>query len=91
MHNFSRDLDRGFGRGFGPGGFGMRGGMMGFGFFGPLMFLGRLLFWALVIWFAYWLFTKSGWQLTRKSQPVVDSPTVEPAPVEAPTPEEKEA
>jgi hypothetical protein len=56
----------------------MRGGM---GFFSPFMFLGRILFWGLVIWFAYWLFTRSGWPLTRKpqpvSQPVVDNPKVE--------------
>jgi len=84
MHNFGRDLDRGFGCGFGPNGFGMRGGM-GFGFFSPLMFLGRILFWVLIIWFAYWLFTKSGWKLTRTSQPVA-SPKVETS-----APEEKEA
>jgi hypothetical protein len=84
MHNFGRDFDRNFNRGFGLGGFGMHGGM-GFGFFSPLMFLGRILFWGLMIWFIYWLFTKSGWQLTRKSQPV-ESPKVE-----ASAPEEKEA
>ena len=82
MHNFGRDSDRGFSRGFGPGGFGMRGGM---GFFAPLMFLGRILFWGLVIWFAYWLFTKSGWKLSRTPQPV-ESPKVE-----VPAPTEKEA
>ena len=82
MHNFGRDSDRGFSRGFGPGGFGMRGGM---GFFAPLMFLGRILFWGLVIWFAYWLFTKSGWKLSRTLQPV-ESPKVE-----VPAPTEKEA
>ncbi|MFT3893132.1 MAG: hypothetical protein QM730_16000 [Anaerolineales bacterium] len=82
MQNFGRELDRGFGRGMG---FGMHGGM-GFGFFGPLMFLGRILFWGLIIWFAYWLFTRSGWQLTRKAQ------TVAPAPVvEASASEEKES
>ena len=82
MHNFGRDSDRGFSHGFGPGGFGMRGGM---GFFAPLMFLGRILFWGLVIWFAYWLFTKSGWKLSRTPQPV-ESPKVE-----VPAPTEKEA
>lgn len=75
MHNFGRDFDQGFGRGFGPGGFGMRGGMR-FGFLSPLMFLGRILLWALIIWFAYWLFTKSGWKLTRTPQPV-ENPKVE--------------
>lgn len=81
MHNFGRDLDRDIARGFGPSGFGMRGGM---GFLSPLMFLGRILFWALIIWFAYWLFTKSGWKLTRATQPV-ENPKVE-----ASTTQEKE-
>ena len=84
MQNFGRDLDRNFNRGMRPGGFGVRGGM-GFGFFPPLMFLGQILFWGLIILFAYWLFTKSGWQLTRTRQPV------EAPKVEASTPEEKEA
>ena len=91
MHNFGRDLDRSFDRNFGPQGFGMRGGM---GFFAPLMFLGRILFWGLVIWFVYWLFTRSGWQLTRKpqpvSQPVVESPRAETT-AETSSSEEKEA
>ena len=90
MHNFGRSPDRNFERGFGPRGFGMRGGM---GFFFPFMFLGRILFWGLIILFAYWLFTRSGWQLTRKpqpvSQPVAKSPTVETT--EATSSEEKEA
>lgn len=63
-HNF------GFGRQFGPRGFGMMmrpGGMMGFGFFGPLMFLLRIAFWALVIWAIYMLITRSGWRLTRQT------------------------
>jgi len=84
MRNFGRDFDRNFQRGIRPGGFGMRGGM-GFGFFAPLMFLGRILFWGLIIWFAYWLFTRSGWLLTRTRQPV-ESPKVE-----TPAPQEKEA
>jgi hypothetical protein len=55
---FGRDVPRGF-RGF-P--------MMGFGFFSPLMWIGRLAVLALIVWFVYWLFTRSGWQLTRRSQ-----------------------
>ena len=74
MHNFGRDLNRGFNRGFGPSNRGM-----GFGFFPPMMFLGRIAFWGLAILFIYWLFTKSGWQLTRKQQPVTEK-TVEPEP-----------
>ena len=68
MHGFG--LDRGFGRGFDRG-FGMMpGGMMGFGFFGPLVFLARIAFWGLVIWAIYMLVTRSGWRLTRTTQSV---------------------
>ena len=55
-HGFDRGFDRGFG---------MMGRGMGFGFFGPLMFLARIAFWALVIWAIYMLVTRSGWRLTR--------------------------
>ena len=61
MHNFG--FGRGFNRGFGPGGF----PMMGFGFFSPLMLLGRIAVLALIVWFVYWLFTRSGWRLTRQT------------------------
>lgn len=66
MHNFGRgDFDRGFG----PGGFTMMGrGGMGFSYFSPLMFLGRILFWAFLLWLAYWLFTKSGWKISLARQ-----------------------
>jgi hypothetical protein len=66
----------GFDRNFGPGrgserGFAMMpGGGMGFGFFGPLLFLARIGFWALVIWAIYMLVTRSGWRLTRTTHPV---------------------
>ena len=63
MHNFGRD----FGRGFGPGGYAMMG-RDGMGFFSPFTFLGRILFLALIIWFAYWLFTKSGWKFSLTRQ-----------------------
>ena len=63
MQNFGNDFGRGLRHGFGMRGFPMMG--MGFGFFGPLMFLGRIVVFALIIWFIYWLFTRSGWQLTR--------------------------
>lgn len=84
MNEFGRGMDRNFERGIGPGGNRMRGGMM-FGFFPPLAFLGRILVWGLGLWFVYWLFTKSGWQLTRKAQPV-EVPITEPS-----APEQKEA
>ena len=61
MHNFGDDFGRGARRGFGMRGF----PMTGFGFFSPLMFLGRIAVFALIIWFIYWLFTRSGWQLIR--------------------------
>jgi hypothetical protein len=67
FHNFG--FGRGIRRGFGMGGF----PMMGFGFFGPLMFLGRILILGLVIWFIYWLFTRSGWHLVRTA-PVTNTP-----------------
>jgi len=59
MHNFG--WNRGFDRGFGgyP--------MMGYGFFSPWMLLGRIAVLALIVWFVYWLFTRSGWRLTRQT------------------------
>lgn len=82
-----RNFGFGFNRQFGPRGFGMMrpGHMMGFGFFGPLMFLLRIVFWALVIWAIYMLVTRSGWRLTREvtatpsaSVPSASVTTVEP-------------
>lgn len=67
MPNFG--FDRGFHRGFGMGGF----PMMGFGLFAPLFWLGRLVVLGLVLWFLYWLFTRSGWRLTRET--VTTTPT----------------
>ena len=45
-----------------PGGFNGRN----IGFFSPLRAIWNIALLALVIWFAYWLFTKNGWQITRK-------------------------
>jgi hypothetical protein len=58
----------GFDREFGARGFGMMNRGMGFGFFGPFMFLARIAFWALVIWALYMLVTRSGWRITRTTQ-----------------------
>jgi len=66
-----------FGRGFDhnqmmrPGGFNGRST----GYFAPIHFLWNIAVLGLVIWFAYWLFTKSGWQVTRKVEatPKTDS------------------
>ena len=67
MHDF------GFGRGFGMRGF----PGMGFGFFSPLLFLLRLAVLGLVLWFVYWLFTRSGWRLNRQTTEPVPPPKTE--------------
>ena len=74
------NFDRGFPRRFGPGRF----PMMGFGFF-PLMFLGRLLVLALMVAFAIWLVTRSGWRLTRT--PVATTTTTTTTAATPPPPE----
>lgn len=81
MPRFGDDFGRGFGRGFGMRGFPMMG--MGFGVFSLFAFLVRIAVFALVIWFIYWLFTRSGWRLTR----IVQTAETQPKPVE---PEPKE-
>lgn len=78
MHGFG--FGRGSQRGFG--GMPMMG--MGFGLFGLFGFLLRIALFALVIWFAYWLFSRSGWRLAR-TVPVTESPAPAPAPVPAET------
>ena len=65
MHDFDNRFDRDFERGFGSRGFPMQG----FGFF-PLMFLGWIAILALIVGFVYWLFTRSGWRVTRTVQTV---------------------
>ena len=71
MHQFG---DR-FERGFGQGGFPMRG----FGFFTPLRLLAQILGLGLIALFAYWLFTRSGWQLTRtQTVQTVEAPSTLP-------------
>ena len=73
--------DFGFHRGFHRE-FGMRGfGGTGFGFFSPFMLLGRIAILALIVWFIYWLFTRSGWHLTRTVQ--TTEPQAPPAEPEA--------
>ena len=72
FHNFDRDFERGFNRDF-PRGFRMIG-RGGFGFFRPLMFLAHLAFWGLIILLVYWLFTRSGWRITRTEQTVKQTP-----------------
>jgi len=72
-YGFGKGSDRGSGPSFGfnnhlmmrPGGFNIRG----FNYFSPLHLLWNIALLGLVIWFGYWLITKSGWQITRKSDP----------------------
>ena len=71
MHNLGREIERGFNRGFRPDGF----RRMGFGFFSPILFLGRIALWGLVLWLIYWLFTRSGWRLTRTPPAAVTTPS----------------
>jgi len=61
-----------FDRDFGPGFNTYRMPMMGRGGFGitflsPFRILWNIAILALIIWFVYWLFTKSGWQITRNT------------------------
>ena len=70
FHRFEGDgFNRGFDKGFGfnqhpmmrPGGY----HSVGIGYFSPLRILWNVFILALIIWLVYWLFTKSGWQITR--------------------------
>ena len=76
--SFGDDFGRGMPRGFRFGGFPMMG--MGFGIFSLFGFLMRIAVFALIIWFIYWLFTRSGWRLTRTV-----TPTSPPAPTSTET------
>ena len=64
VRDFGRDVERGFHRGFDPGGF----PIMRFGFFPALLFIVVLGF---IIGFIYWLFTRNGWRFTRTPQATV--------------------
>ncbi len=72
-------FDREFQRGFRMRGF----PMMGFGFFSLFRVLVQIAVLGLIVWFAYWLFTRSGYQITR----TVQTTTPPPPPTE---PEAKE-
>ena len=69
-----RDFDRGFNRSFPPGGFRMMRRGPGFCIFFPIMFLGRIAIWSLIIWLLYSLFTRGGWRLSLTKQPVQNPP-----------------
>jgi len=51
-----------------------RGGF-GISFFSPFHLLWNVAILALVIWFVYWLFTKSGWRITRNTENSQNSAT----------------
>ena len=85
FRNFGDNSDRGLRRGFGMRGFPMMG--MGFGLFGLFGLLVRIAVLGLIIWLIYWLFTRSGWRLTR-TVPVTQPPA--PAATETEVTEIKE-
>lgn len=53
-------------------------GNFGFSIFTPLRFLRNIAVLALVIWFVYWLFTKSGWRITRQAAKEQEVPPANP-------------
>lgn len=71
FHRNDEGFNRGFDRGFGfnqnpmmrPGRYQSIG--MGYSYFSPLHVVWNIAVLALIAWFIYWLFTKSGWQITR--------------------------
>ena len=70
MHDFG--FGRGLDREFRPGGF----PMMGFGSLPLFGFLWRVAILALIVGLVYWLFTRSGWQLTRtQTTPTMETPS----------------
>ena len=63
---------RGFDREFRAGGF----PMLGFGFFPLLGVLWRIAVLVLLVGVGFWLFTRSGWQLTRtQTTPTIETPS----------------
>lgn len=53
--------------------------IFGFTMFSPFRILWNIAILALIIWFVYWLFTKSGWRITRQKE---DKTEVPPANIE---------
>lgn len=73
MHGFDRDFGPGFNSYHSP----MMGrSNFGFSMFSPFRFLWNIAILGLVIWFVYWLFTKSGWRITRQTNKEQEVPTV---------------
>ena len=69
--------DRNFGPGFGINRFPMMRMGRGFGFFSPFQFIWRVVIFGLIIWFFYWLFAKSGLQVSFNRQPAETPKVVE--------------
>ena len=86
MPNFG--FGRGLRRGFGFRGFPMMG--IGFGLFGLFGFLFRIAVFGLVIWLICWLFTRSGWRLTRTVTTTLPTSPAAPASTETEVTEVKE-
>ena len=72
MDRFGKDFGRGFDQFHSP--MMTRRGGFGINFFSPFRLLWNIAIFALIAWFVYWLFTKSGWRITRDSQ---DKPKAE--------------
>lgn len=74
---FMPHFDRDFGYGMQPYRSPMMGrGDFGFRIFSPFRILWNIVVLALVIWFVYWLFTKSGWRITRQATKEQEVPEV---------------
>jgi hypothetical protein len=62
--------------------------MRGFGFFSPLLFLAQIAILVLIVGLVYWLFTRSGWRLTRT--PAAQRTETPPPPPETQVKEENQ-
>lgn len=71
FHRYDEGINRGFDRNFGFNQHpmmqlnGYHGFGIGYGHVSPLQILWHVATLALFVWFIYWLFTKSGWKITR--------------------------
>lgn len=63
MHRFDNDFGPRFDSYRSPM---VRRGDFGMNFFSPFRLLWNIAILGLIIWFVYWLFTKSGWRITRE-------------------------
>ena len=79
MHRFDNDFGPGMmpygGSRMMPYGGAPMMGRGGFGFFSLFHFIWNLAVLGLVIWFVYWLFTKSGWRIVKQNGQDISSKT----------------